>query len=193
LALSFKESLVIEFKSDRNCLPDRDLLATVISLANTEGGELYLGVEDNGEITGLHSKHRDITTLAALIGNKSYPPLSVRAELREIEGQQVAVIKVPKSRQLVATSEGLLQRRRLMADGTPQAVPFYPHEFIQRQVNIRVGRSDGAGGYGSDNRRFKPAGTGKITANGHQIWRRSELIAVIGFGTGRSHGFCHDY
>jgi ATP-dependent DNA helicase RecG len=89
LALSFKESLFIEFKSDRNCLPDRDLLAAVISLANTEGGELYLGVEDNGDITGLHPKHRDITTLAALIGNKSCPPLSVRAELREIEGQQL--------------------------------------------------------------------------------------------------------
>jgi ATP-dependent DNA helicase RecG len=36
----------------------------------------------------------------------------------------------------VATSEGLLQRRRLMADGTPQAVPFYPHEFIQRQSTL---------------------------------------------------------
>jgi ATP-dependent DNA helicase RecG len=61
---------------------DRDLLAAVISLANTEGGELYLGVEDNMEITGLHPRHRDITMLAALIGNKSCPPLSVRAELR---------------------------------------------------------------------------------------------------------------
>jgi ATP-dependent DNA helicase RecG len=66
LALSFKESLVVEFKSDRNCLPDRDLLAAVISLANTEGGEFYLGVEDNGEITGLHPRHREITRLAAL-------------------------------------------------------------------------------------------------------------------------------
>ena len=33
----------------------------------------------------------------------------------------------------MATTEGLLQRRRLMANGKPEAIPFYPHEFIQRQ------------------------------------------------------------
>ena len=35
---------------------------------------------------------------------------------------------VPKSWQLIATAEGLLQRRRLKADGTPECVPLYPHE-----------------------------------------------------------------
>ena len=50
-----------------------------------------------------------------------------------IEDMKVARIHVPKSRQLVSTSEGLLQRRRLMINGKPEAVPFYPHEFIQRQ------------------------------------------------------------
>jgi ATP-dependent DNA helicase RecG len=37
---------------------------------------------------------------------------------------------------LVSTSDGLLVRRRLKLDGTPEAVPFYPHEFIQRQSSM---------------------------------------------------------
>lgn len=35
-------------------------------------------------------------------------------------------------------SDGLLQRRRLQADGTPQCVPFYPHEFASRQSDLGV-------------------------------------------------------
>jgi len=45
------ESLSLEFKSDLKCLPDRDLVAVVVSLANTDGGNLLLGVEDDGSVT----------------------------------------------------------------------------------------------------------------------------------------------
>lgn len=127
------ESLTMEFKSDRNGLSDRDLVAAVVALANTEGGVLLLGVEDDGTITGLYVNHQDVSGISALIANKTNPPLSVRVEIITTVVGSVACIAVPKSRQLVATSEGLLQRRRMMANGRPEAVPFYPHEFIQRQ------------------------------------------------------------
>ena len=42
------ESLAVEFKSDVKSLPGRDLVAAVVALANTEGGDLFLGVEDDG-------------------------------------------------------------------------------------------------------------------------------------------------
>ncbi len=131
--LASGETLQVEFKSDLKCLSDRDLISAIVALANTEGGDLLLGVEDSGTITGLHSNHQDITGLAALVANRTSPPLSVRIELCPIGQQSIARIRVPKSRQLVATSEGLFQRRRLKADGKPEAVPFYPHEFTQRQ------------------------------------------------------------
>ncbi len=130
------ESLSLEFKSDQKCLSDRDLVATVVSLANTEGGDLLLGVEDNGAITGLHANHLNISSVAALIANKTNPAISVRAEQYKVQGKFIARIIIPKSRQLVSTSEGLLLRRRLKLDGTPEAVPFYPHEFIQRQSSM---------------------------------------------------------
>jgi len=43
---------------------------------------------------------------------------------------------VPKSHSIVSTTDGLVLRRRLMASGKPEAVPFYPHEFIQRQAAL---------------------------------------------------------
>lgn len=135
------ESLTVEFKSDQKPLPDRELVAAVVALANTEGGELFLGVEDDGKITGLHVNHREAAGMAALIANRTNPPLSVRIDVLEGDaGMQVARIRVPKSRQLVSTAEGLLQRRRLLANGRPEAVPFYPHEFLQRQA--AMGQAD---------------------------------------------------
>ena len=113
------ESLTVEFKSDAKGLPDRDMIAAVVSLANTEGGDLFLGVEDDGTITGLQPNHENVSGLAALIANKTIPSLAVRVELLEPTGTKFVRISVPKSRQLVSTSEGLLQRRRLMADGKP--------------------------------------------------------------------------
>lgn len=131
-----KESLTVEFKSDQKRLSDEELIAAVVCLTNTEGGHLYVGVEDDGRITGLHPAHQSSTTLAAMIANRTNPPVSVRAVILAEEGQQVAHIEVPKSTRLVATSEGLLQRRRIQGDGTPQCVPFYPHEFPGRQSDL---------------------------------------------------------
>lgn len=134
--LSTGETLTVEFKSDRKSLPDRDLLAALVALANTEGGVLLLGVEDDGTVTGLHHNHQDLSGLAAMIAGRTSPPLSVKVSDVSYNNKQIAHIEVPKAKQLTATSEGILQRRRLLADGTPEAVPFYPHEFTQRQASL---------------------------------------------------------
>ena len=134
--ISQGETLTVEFKSDLKILPDRDLLAAVVSLANTDGGLLLLGVEDDGQITGLHANHLNVSGIPSLVANKTNPAISIRVERFELQGKSIARIIVPKSRQLVSTSEGLLVRRRLKLDGTPEAVPFYPHEFIQRQSSL---------------------------------------------------------
>jgi ATP-dependent DNA helicase RecG len=130
------ESLSLEFKSDQKSLPDRDLVTALVSLANTEGGELLLGVEDDGSITGLHPLHHNVAAIPSLVANRTNPALSVKVTRHEVQGTFIARIIVTKSRQLVSTSEGLLVRRRLKLDGTPEAIPFYPHEFIQRQSSL---------------------------------------------------------
>lgn len=39
--IGFKENLMNEFKSDRTCLPDSDIIDAVVAFANTDGGDLF--------------------------------------------------------------------------------------------------------------------------------------------------------
>ncbi len=130
--LPAKESLTVEFKSDRRCLPDRELLETVVCLANTEGGSIYLGVEDDGTPTGLHANHQDLSGLSAMVANRTVPPVITQVERLDVEGIAVARIEVAKAHQLTSTSDAVFRRRRLQIDGTPECVPFLPHEFGRR-------------------------------------------------------------
>ena len=41
-----KESLTVEFKSDIKGFDESELIAEIVGMANTEGGVLYLGVEE---------------------------------------------------------------------------------------------------------------------------------------------------
>lgn len=132
-----KETLEIEFKSDVRKLPDNDLIDAIVAFSNTNGGDLYLGVEDDGEITGLHKDHKDITQLAAFVANKTIPPVSVRVELVDIE-PSVLMIHVSKSRSIVASSAGKIQRRRLKPDGSPENIPMYPYEISTRLSELSM-------------------------------------------------------
>lgn len=131
------ETMEIEFKSDVKKLSDSDLVDAVVAFANTNGGSLYLGIEDNGSVTGLNEQHKDITQLAAYIANRTVPPVSVKAEILDSE-QPVLLIQVPKSRSIVAASNGKIQRRRLKADGTPENVPMYPYEISTRLSELSL-------------------------------------------------------
>jgi ATP-dependent DNA helicase RecG len=129
------ETLDIEFKSDIKSYPDRDLIDEIVGMTNTIGGTLYLGVEDDGTITGVNKKHRDAIGVAALIANNTVPPIAVRAEVIT-EGKDVLKIEIPRSRGVVATSSGRILRRRLKLDGTPEVIPLYPYEIPSRLAEL---------------------------------------------------------
>jgi len=127
-----RETLTVEFKSDRSKLPDTDLIEALVCLANAEGGELWLGVEDDGTATGLHAEHRLLEGLAGMVAARTSPSLSVQAEAVEVDGVTVARIQVPKAHGEVATTSGVYLRRRLKHDGTPECVAMLPHERASR-------------------------------------------------------------
>lgn len=127
-----KETLEVEFKSDLKCYPDHDLIEEIVGMTNTVGGILYLGVEDNGSITGVHKKHKDAVGVTALIANMTVPPISVRSEVIYEESQYILKIEIPRSRGVVATTWGKILRRRLKIDGSPEVIPMYPYEIPTR-------------------------------------------------------------
>lgn len=136
--INFKESLTVEFKSDKKKYPDSEIIEAVVAFANTEGGEFYLGVEDDGEVTGLHKDHRDIDRVNAFIANKTIPPVSVRSEILLFDGIPVLKITVPRHKNIVATSSGKLVRRRIKVDGMPENVPMYPYEIVSRLSDLSL-------------------------------------------------------
>ena len=134
----YEETLSIEFKSDIKKYGDNDLFEDVVAFANTEGGDLYLGVEDDGTITGVHPEHANPVTLGAYIANNTVPPISTRCEIVE-EEKPVLRITVPKSYGgIVATRSGKILRRRMKIDHTPENVPMYPTEIATRLSDLRL-------------------------------------------------------
>ena len=136
--LPTKETLTIEFKSDKKKLSDTEIFEAVVAFANTEGGDLYLGIEDSGEVTGVHKSHENTLTVSAFIANNTVPPISVRTEIVD-DVKPVLKISVPKCYSgVVSTVTGKTLHRRLKANGEPENVALYPAEFATRLSDLRL-------------------------------------------------------
>lgn len=137
-----KETLQIEFKSDtkeRNGLPDHELIDTVVGMANSKGGSIFLGIEDDGKVTGAMGKHLDETGVCALIANSTVPSVQTKAEILDVEeNTKIIRIDVPMSRTVVASSAGKTLRRRLKLDGSPETVPLFPYEIQSRLSELSL-------------------------------------------------------
>lgn len=138
MAYPIKESLVVEFKSDLRCYSMSKLYEDLVGMANTDGGILYLGIEDDGTPTGVDKQHRNCQVIEAYVQDNTVPSLFIHATLENWNGHDVLVIEVPISRQLMMTAEGKYLRRRLKRDGTPETVALKPHEILQRLSYIQA-------------------------------------------------------
>ena len=79
--MSFRESEVIELKARIVA----DICKEVIAFANTRGGTLYIGVEDNGNVVGgdfIIRMKRTNETLRILFGNVPY---EVDSRFRDVD------------------------------------------------------------------------------------------------------------
>ena len=136
--IPYREDLIVEFKSDLKRYPDNDLIDEIVGMANTKGGNLYLGVEDDGEITGVNKVHKDAIGVTALVANNTVPSISVRAEIITEEEKDVLKIEIPISRTVVSTRSGKMLKRRLKADGTPEVVPMFSYEIVTRLSELAL-------------------------------------------------------
>lgn len=66
------------------------------------------------------------------------PKIQERVHIPLIQDDQklVLCIKVRKFPQIIATSDGVIKRRRMQSDGAPECVPFLSHEFASRLANF---------------------------------------------------------
>lgn len=124
------ESLEVEFK---RVIDDDDLVSTVVCLANSRGGLLLVGVDDDGSIVGSaprHGEQTDPARIAALVASKTVPPVSVSAEVLHVEGLEVLAVEVPNRRGLYSTSNGYYARRMIDVHGRPACQPMPPTDLV---------------------------------------------------------------
>ena len=97
------EGLKIEFKQCRTAI-NKDVYDTVCAFLNRQGGELLLGVKDNGEISGIEPNYIEqikkdfVTTINNPL--KIAPSVYLSMEQVEIENKLILYIYIPESSQV---------------------------------------------------------------------------------------------
>jgi ATP-dependent DNA helicase RecG len=127
------ESLTVEFKSDqKGPLSDKELVLAAICLANNQGGDLYLGVEDDGTVTGLHPSRDRSRDLAAVIASRTNPPLPLSATTLQETGKELIWFQVPSIQGSVFSNDGKALTRALDAKGRPTCRPMTGVDVLRR-------------------------------------------------------------
>ena len=97
--LAVGETVSIEFKRGGGKI-EADTYQTVCSFLNRFGGDIFLGVEDNGEVIGLPSKAAQdmVKNFISVIGNPDiFTPTVYLSPEKEYEGKTIVHIRVPPS------------------------------------------------------------------------------------------------
>lgn len=91
--ISNTENSEIEFKSDD--LRPEQLAKEIVAFANSYGGKILIGVEDNGEITGIKRKNLEEWIMDTVCGKYIYPTIIPKYEVIKIDNNtKVAVLSV---------------------------------------------------------------------------------------------------
>lgn len=89
---SLSEGKTVEFKRDLSSI--KPILKTLIAFANTAGGILLIGRDNNGSIVGINDVFAAEEKLANAIADSIYPPLMPEIETTSLEGKALIVIRV---------------------------------------------------------------------------------------------------
>ena len=90
----FKESIHLELKKEYV----KDILKTVIAFANTSGGKIYIGIDDDGKVLGVQRLDPDILKLSNSIRDSIKPDITLFTSIlvEKIDGKDVIVVDVQK-------------------------------------------------------------------------------------------------
>lgn len=101
--LQKKENIQLEFKEANNKLPS-SLFETICAMLNRSGGDIILGADNNGKVTGIEQNKIDSfkTELVTLSNNPEQlkPPFILFPQSYEINGKWIIHIQVPASSQV---------------------------------------------------------------------------------------------
>ncbi len=135
------EEITREFKSELSRLQnDDEIVSDIVAMANTNGGVLLLGVEDDGNITGTPKRKGatiDPVKIRAMIYTRTVPGINTRVSVVPVDEVQIVAIEVDEHPEICSTSQGKTLHRITDTQGKPQSVPFYPRDHLSRRIQIQ--------------------------------------------------------
>jgi predicted HTH transcriptional regulator len=89
------ESTTVEFKKKVN--DPIKIAKEMTAFANTRGGTLIIGVEDNGKVCGIESEKYEIETLEYCANYLINPPIKIEIEIVNVKEKYLAVCYIEES------------------------------------------------------------------------------------------------
>lgn len=89
------ENLQCEFK--RHFTAPEKIAREMIAFANTKGGYLIFGVDDNREVVGVDSEKSESEMIKDVAENYCEPPLNYAIDFIELYGKELVVVSIPES------------------------------------------------------------------------------------------------
>jgi len=91
------EDSYTEFKEER--AHSDQLAAEIVAFANTEGGNLIVGVSDEGEIIGVTNLDKEMQRIDNICANNCEPTVYTTIEKLVIDDKKILIVKIPKGTQ----------------------------------------------------------------------------------------------
>lgn len=88
--MQMKESPTVEFKRELTDAVKREIIA----FANTQGGELYIGIEDDGTVIGLNNAHKTLEAVSSTLHDSIKPDILVHTHLSIETLEEKEVVKI---------------------------------------------------------------------------------------------------
>lgn len=90
------EGFQVEFK--RRISSPEKIARTIISLANTEGGNILFGVDDDGKIVGVESEKSEVELIEIAAKDFIDPPITPHIDIVPFDGRDVIVCFIAESK-----------------------------------------------------------------------------------------------
>lgn len=132
--LSGGESLTVEFKTWIHAKDMRERISLavdeLVAFANAKGGTVYMGIEDDGTVTGC--TRYDTQKIMESIYDRTRPALFTDIEVIQYKGKDVLAIKVERDGTTYAVSDGRCLKRL-----GRNSKPYYPDEMSNKYTSIQ--------------------------------------------------------
>ena len=88
--MTYEESFTVELKREINA----DFKKEIVAFANSEGGEIYVGVDKNGDIAGVKNPEQTMEQIGNMIRDGIKPDLTAYTSIEAIKEAEKTIVKV---------------------------------------------------------------------------------------------------